>query len=102
MLAHCKGMRTRKANYLTEFCITGETVFRILKTCTSYFHHRHQLHGLGLLTCSDLQGSRIDPSISSVVDLSLFFLYGGSQTASEEAACQSKQTTSLSIEPDAK
>jgi hypothetical protein len=32
------------------------------------------MQGLGLLNRSDLRISRIDPSISSVVDLSLFFL----------------------------
>jgi hypothetical protein len=40
--------------------------------------HHHQLQGLGLLTCSDLWVSQINPSVSSVVDFSLFFLWGSS------------------------
>jgi hypothetical protein len=39
---------------------------------------------LVLLTCSNLRVIRINLFISSVVDLSLFFLEGGTQTASEE------------------
>jgi hypothetical protein len=42
-----------------------------------FFHHHHRCHklqGLGLLTCLDLGVRRIDPSISLVADLSLFFL----------------------------
>jgi hypothetical protein len=43
----------------------------------------HQLQGLGLLTCSNLRVSQTDPSISLVVQLSLFFLQGDNPTASE-------------------
>jgi hypothetical protein len=39
----------------------------------SLIHHHHHLQGLGLLAYSDLPVRRIDPSISSVVDLYLFF-----------------------------
>jgi hypothetical protein len=41
----------------------------------------HLLQSLGLLTSSGLRIDRID---SSVADLCLFFLWGGSQTAFEE------------------
>jgi hypothetical protein len=40
-------------------------------------HHHHHLQGSGLLACSSLPVRRIDPSISSAVDLYTFLLHGG-------------------------
>lgn len=51
----------------------------------SYHHHHHcRLQGLGLLARSDPWVSRTAPFISSMIGLTLFFLSGGNQSASEE------------------
>jgi hypothetical protein len=70
-------------NY-TKYFVTKHEI-EVCKTWLDFRHyHHHQLQGSGFLTYSDLRVSRIDSSISLVVDLCLFFLEGGIQTASEE------------------
>jgi hypothetical protein len=55
-------------------------------------YHHHQLPGLGPLTRSDLPVRQTDPSISSVVDPSLFFQGGTHKTFEELHRWQSSNT----------
>jgi hypothetical protein len=66
------------------FCYEHNTLF----LPSIFIQYNNHLQISGLLTCSDLPVRRIDPIISLMtglsLSLSLLFLYGCSQTASEE------------------
>jgi hypothetical protein len=55
----------------TKYEFQLSTALHVRRHHHYYHHHHHHLQGLGLLACSDLPVRRIDPSVSSVVDLYL-------------------------------